>query len=150
MSKEQDSIHPTDFLLSMGLSDDENFTFGKYMRAVRKAQNISVRQLAKALNKTPTYISDIENGNNRPPDKELLDSIVTELKLDEFPRVKDKLYDLSAYERGDIPADIKKIIIDNPELITILRSYQACPRKKEMLSKMVSITSNGGINNDAK
>ena len=68
--------------------DSENFVFGEYLRAVRQAKKISIRQLAKAVSKTPTYLSDIEKGNNKPPEKELLDKIIEELKINDFPKLK--------------------------------------------------------------
>lgn len=40
--------------------EPENAEFGQYLRSVRQAKKISIRQLAKAVSKTPTYISDIE------------------------------------------------------------------------------------------
>ena len=79
----------------------EDFEFGKYLRSVRRAKGISIRQLAKEVDKTPTYLSDIENGHNKPPEKELLDTIIQKLNLDEFPKVKDTLFDLAARERND-------------------------------------------------
>ena len=74
----------------------ENAEFGQYLRSVRQAKKISIRQLAKAVSKTPTYISDIEKGNNKPPERELLDRIIAELHLEEFPDIKNRIYDLSA------------------------------------------------------
>lgn len=125
-------------------------TFGEYMREVRKAQKIKLRELAKAVNKTPTYISDIENGNNRPPDKELLDAILSALKVNEFPQLCGKLYDLAAFGRGDIPADVKAFVIENPDAILILRSLQSNPNPKKILAEMASHYCNGGNNNDIK
>ena len=90
----------------------ENAEFGQYLRSVRQAKKISIRQLAKAVSKTPTYISDIEKGNNKPPERELLDRIIAELHLEEFPDIRNKLYDLAAKERKDVPADIKEMIFD--------------------------------------
>ncbi len=119
-------------------------TFGEYMRAVRRAQKITLRELARAVNKTPTYISDIENGNNRPPDKELLDAILAALKVNEFPSLKGKLYDLAALGRDDIPADVKSYVIENTELISILRSLQSSPNGNEMLAEIASKYCNGG------
>ena len=119
-------------------------TFGEYMREVRRAQKITLRNLAKAVNKTPTYISDIENGNNRPPDKELLDAILSALKVTEFPPLCGKLYDLAALGRGDIPADVKSFVIENPDAILILRSLQSNPNKNELLAEIASKYSNGG------
>ena len=39
------------------------FVFGEYLRAVRGAKEVTIRQLAKAVGKTPTYLNDIERGN---------------------------------------------------------------------------------------
>jgi len=96
------------------------------------------------VNKTPTYISDIEKGNNRPPDKALLDAILAALKVNEFPSLKGKLYDLAALGRGDIPADVKSYVIENPELISILRSLQSSPNVNEILAEIASKYCNGG------
>lgn len=125
-------------------------TFGEYMRAVRRAQKITLRELAKAVNKTPTYISDIENGNNRPPDKELLDAILAALKVNEFPSLKGKLYDLAALGRDDIPADIKSFVIENPDLISILRSLQSSTAQKDILTEIASQYCKGGAKNDSE
>ena len=81
-----------------------NFEFGCYLRNIRKAQKISVRQLAKAVNKTATYLSDIENGNNKPPNKDLLEEIIKELHIDDYPKLKNNLFDLAALEKNDIPS----------------------------------------------
>ena len=78
------------------------------MRSVRQAKKISIRQLAKAVNKTPTYISDIEKGNNKPPERELLDRIITALQLEEFPDIRNRLYDLAAKERKDVPRKARR------------------------------------------
>ena len=101
-------------------SDIKDYTFGQYLREIRKTKNISIRQLAKKVNKTPTYISDIENSNNYPPDKELLESIITALGIDE-DKVKSMIYDLAAKERKDVPADVKEYIINNSDLLQFIR-----------------------------
>lgn len=99
----------------------EVFEFGKYLRSVRQAKGVSIRQLAKDVNKTPTYLSDIENGHNKPPEKELLETIIQKLNLDDSPKVKATLFDLAARERNDIPADVKDYIMSNKALLEIIR-----------------------------
>ena len=142
MPKQRQSplLEPSD-LLSLYLPE---MSFGEYLREVRRAQRISLRTLAKEVNKTPTYISDIENGNNRPPDKELLDAILDALMVDEFPSLKGKMYDLAALGRGDIPADVKSYVIENPDVIKILRSLQSSPKRNELLDEIASKYCNGG------
>lgn len=99
----------------------DDFDFGKYLRAVRQAKSISIRQLAKDVKKTPTYLSDIENGHNKPPDKELLEKIISELHIEDYPNLKNRLFDLAAIARNDIPADIKEYLIENKTLLDIIR-----------------------------
>lgn len=115
----------------------ECFEFGKYLRSVRQAKGISIRQLAKEVDKTPTYLSDIENGHNKPPEKELLDTIIQKLNLDEFPKVKATLFDLAARERNDIPADVKDYIMSNQILLKIIRTAKDRPDSEQIWSNIV-------------
>ena len=117
----------------------ENAEFGQYLRSVRQAKKISIRQLAKAVNKTPTYISDIEKGNNKPPERELLDRIIAELHLEEFPDIRNKLYDLAAKERKDVPADIKEYLMENESILKIIRTAKESPNEKQIWAKVSQI-----------
>lgn len=114
----------------------EVFEFGKYLRSVRQAKGISIRQLAKEVDKTPTYLSDIENGHNKPPEKELLETIIQKLNLDDSPRVKFTLFDLAAKERNDIPADVKDYIMSNQTLLKIIRTAKDRPNSEQIWSQI--------------
>ena len=117
----------------------ENAEFGQYLRSVRQAKKISIRQLAKAVSKTPTYISDIEKGNNKPPERELLDRIITALQLEEFPDIRNRLYDLAAKERKDVPADIKEYLMENESILKIIRTAKESPNEKQIWAKVSQI-----------
>ena len=121
--------HNMDFV---DLESLECFEFGKYLRSVRQAKGISIRQLAKEVDKTPTYLSDIENGHNKPPEKELLETIIQKLNLDDSPRIKSTLFDLAAKERNDIPADIKDYIMSNQTLLKIIRTAKDKPNSEQL------------------
>ena len=113
--------------------EDENFNFGNYLRTVRQAKGISIRQSAKEVHKTPTYLSDIENGHNKPPEKELLVIIIQKLNLDDFPNVKTALFDLAAKDRNDIPADIKEHMLNNKPLFDLIRKMKACSNEDDVI-----------------
>ena len=117
----------------------ENAEFGQYLRSVRQAKRISIRQLAKAVSKTPTYISDIEKGNNKPPERELLDRIIAALQLEEFPDIRNGLYDLAAKERKDVPADIKEYLMENESILKIIRTAKESPNEKQIWAKVSQI-----------
>lgn len=119
--------------------EPENAEFGQYLRSVRQAKKISIRQLAKAVSKTPTYISDIEKGNNKPPERELLDRIIATLHLEEFPDIRNRLYDLAARERKDVPADIKEYLMENESILKIIRTAKESPNEKQIWAKVSQI-----------
>ncbi|MDE7197281.1 MAG: helix-turn-helix transcriptional regulator [Lachnospiraceae bacterium] len=96
------------------------------MRLIREQQGISIRELARKVNKTPTYISDIERGNNKPPEKELMQKILAILELQET-EIQNCLYDLAAQERGGVSEDIADYIMSYYDLRRAIRMAQ---RKK--------------------
>lgn len=132
MSKKRNNIEFVD----LDSLEYEDFEFGKYLRSVRQAKGISIRQLAKEVDKTPTYLSDIENGHNKPPEKELLETIIQKLNLDDFPKVKATLFDLAARERNDIPADVKDYIMSNQTLLKIIRTAKDRPNSEQIWSQI--------------
>lgn len=130
MSKESNNIE----FIDLDSLEYEDFEFGKYLRSVRQAKGISIRQLAKEVDKTPTYLSDIENGHNKPPEKELLETIIQKLNIDDYPKVKIALFDLAANDRNDIPADIKEHLLNNKPLLDLLRKMKDISNENVVLS----------------
>jgi len=86
-------------------------TFGEFLRHVRSARQVSIRDFEDSIGKTRVYISDIERGKNKPPDKELLDLMILKLNIKDYPRVVNRLYDLAAIERNTVPDDLKDWIM---------------------------------------
>lgn len=130
MQKEEGSLVQSElaFLEQIG----EGIEFGAYLRRIRQAKQISIRQLAKSVDKTAAYLSDIENGNNKPPDKELLEVLICALDLDDYPRIRENLFDLAAEERNDVPADIKEYIMHNKMLLKVLRAAKNTPNGEQI------------------
>ena len=113
-------------------------SFGAYLRALRTAQKISIRELAKSVRKPPTYISDIEKGNNRPPDEELLNEIITSLQLDDDAlSTKNKLFDLAAKERGVVSADIADFIMQDDDLRKVIRLVKTNEQVRNQILSIV-------------
>lgn len=104
---------------------NDGYSFGQSLRYIRRAQGISLRRVASAVNRTPTYISDIERGNNRPPDLTLLKELMKALAMDQAPTgIQDYLYDLAARERGEVSGDITEYIMAQSELRKLIRLAQ--------------------------
>ena|SRR5712691_8034719 len=60
---------------------NDSRTLGEVLRDARVAAGFSLRDLAKKLSITPSYISDIEN-NRRVPSEEVLTQLAAEFKLE--------------------------------------------------------------------
>lgn len=60
---------------------DRELSLGDRVRSARVAAGWSLRELAKRLHKTPSYLSDIEN-DRRVPSEETLRDLATILGLD--------------------------------------------------------------------
>lgn len=102
---------------------DEKYSFGELLREIRTAQKIAIRKVAKEVELTPAYISDIERGNNKPPKQELIDGIANALNIQET-EVRYYLYDLAAIERGGVSGDIAEYIMGNSNLRMTIRMAQ--------------------------
>lgn len=104
---------------------NNGYSFGQSLRYIRCAQGIPLRKVASAVHKTPTYISDIERGNNRPPELTLLKELMKALAMDQAPTsIQDYLYDLAARERGEVSGDITEYIMAQSELRKLIRLAQ--------------------------
>lgn len=139
MAKKQTTVPISERALEKELNKSD-FLFGPYLRAVRKALNISIRTLAKEVDKTPTYISDIENRNNKPPEKELLEKLVVALNIDKYysPKLKNTLFDLAAKERNEVSCDIKDYIMGDNKVITLIRKLKDAPNNGEIVEKLLN------------
>lgn len=114
--------------------------FGEFLRHVRQTRGVSIRDFEEAVGKTRAYISDIERGKNKPPDKALLDLMIEKLNLNEYPRIVNKLYDLAAVGRNAVPDDLKDWIMEDTahrELLRACRDKHLTPAQMSGLLKVV-------------
>ncbi len=103
----------------------KKYNFGQSLRFIREMQGLTIRRVAREVNKTPTYISDIERGNNKPPEKKLLIKLMEALSLHESEiEIQNYLFDLAAGERGGVSEDIVDYIMKNSELRMAIRMAQ--------------------------
>jgi len=94
--------------------------FGEKLRLLRKENDISLRNLAEMVKKTPAYLSDVEKCKTKAPCKELVNNLISNLKLKEED--SQALLELAADERSEIPADIYFAIINNSSLKKLIRT----------------------------
>ena len=57
-------------------------TFGKKIRDLRVNSEIGLRELARLINKSPGYLSDVEHDNVPPPSEDVILKIAAVLNVD--------------------------------------------------------------------
>jgi len=97
-------------------------SFGATVRRERERQEIGLRQAAKAIGVSPTYLSMVERDEFQPPAEDKVRAIAKLLGLDE-----DELLALA----GKVSSDLTDIIKKNPrEMASFLRSMKGMNPKQ--------------------
>ena len=96
----------------------DKYTFGECIRKQREEQSISVRCLAKNLNISPMYLSDIERGNRYDPVKgDTLSGLIEYLNIPEEQVVS--FYDMAYATKGY--SEYSKYLMENRNARVFLR-----------------------------
>ena len=91
--------------------------FGEYVKWRRAELNMSVRDLAKALDLTPAYISDIEKGNRMAPQNHL-EQMIEILQVEE--NEIEFFYDLAGCSHSNWP-EINEYLAKTPNARKAIR-----------------------------
>jgi len=95
-------------------------TLGEKIKQLRQAADLSLRQLAEKVGKTPPFISDIELGRRYPSDQ-VLEDMAKVLRVDAA--------DLKKFDtRDSIPA-VKRMVETNPAWGVAFRSVAEAGKK---------------------
>ena len=93
--------------------------FGNYLREMIKQTGISQVTFYSAVEITKPYFYDILSGKVNPPPPDVQYKMLENLNLDEQQR--NEFLNLAAEGRGEVPADIAKLIADHPAKLAIIR-----------------------------
>ena len=102
-------------------------SLGEVLRDARAAAELSLRDLAKKLSLTASYLSDVEN-NRRVPSEEVLGQMATELKL-EF----DRLMAMA----GRVGDDAERYLKQHPSAGTLFRRISDKRLPEDELKKLL-------------
>ena len=108
-------------------------TFGKKLRDLRVNSDIGLRQLARLIDKSPGYLSDVEHDNVPPPSEDVILKIAAALDVDkkELLIVAQKMDpEISSYvaqkpEAADFLRMAKDKKFDNEDWDTLTRLAEA-------------------------
>ena len=89
--------------------------FGRFIDEKRRGRgpggtDILLKDIAEAMGKTATYLSDIVKGRRNPPERELLDKIADALHLTKEER--EEMLDCAGRDRNEAAPDLPDYIMD--------------------------------------
>ena len=93
--------------------------FGNFLREMIKQTGISQSAFYSAVDITKPDFYDILSGKVNPPPPDVQYKMLENLNLDEQQR--NEFLNLAAEGRGEVPADIAKLIADHPAKLAIIR-----------------------------
>ena len=93
--------------------------FGNFLREMIKQTGISQSAFYSSVEITKPYFYDILSGKVNPPPPVVQYKMLENLNLDEQQR--NEFLNLAAEGRGEVPADIAKLIADHPAKLAIIR-----------------------------
>lgn len=94
--------------------------FGNFLREMISQTKISQAAFYEAVGITKPYFYDILSGKVNPPPPDVQYKMLENLKVDDKQRKK--FLNLAAEGRSEIPADIAKLITDNPRQLEKIRT----------------------------
>ena len=93
--------------------------FGNFLREMIKQAGMSQSVFYSAVDITKPYFYDILSGKVNPPPPDVQYKMLENLNLDEQQR--NEFLNLAAEGRGEVPADIAKLIAEHPTELAAIR-----------------------------
>lgn len=103
--------------------DKDKKAFGNFLRGLIKQSGLSQAAFYEAVGITKPYFYDILSGKINPPPPGIQYRMLEHLDVDD--RQRNQFLNLAAEGRGEIPADIAKIITGHPQEFDRIRNTLA-------------------------
>ena len=94
-------------------------SFGGYIKRLREIRGIGLREMARLIEVSPAYLSDIEKNKREAPRKDVIVKINTILESN-----LEYLFDLAGLNSKRIPPDLPEIIKEYPSLSKLIRAVK--------------------------
>jgi len=109
--------------------NEKPMNFGEYLKRKREEKGISLRELARKLELSATFLSDVESNRRAPLTEDRLLSLAEVLNLSEDE--KTEMYDIVGKQRGQLPPDLNPYIQDRPYVNAALRTARNLDANEE-------------------
>lgn len=100
--------------------DKTTVNFGEYLKHKREEKQISLRELARRLELSAPFLSDVENNRRAPLTKERLATLADVLNLSEAEKAE--MYDIVGHQKGLLAPDLNPYVNDRPYVNDALRT----------------------------
>lgn len=107
-----------------------NLTLGEFIRQSRDSKDLSLREMAKLLDCSPAFLSDIELGKRFPSD-ETFEKISNILKI--------KMSELEKYDMRSTVSEFKKVSQRDPGMVFAFRRAMDIKINSEDLIKFIEL-----------
>ena len=94
--------------------------FGEYLKQKREEKQISLRELARRLEVSAPFLSDVENNRRAPLTEERLATLADVLNLSEAEKAE--MYDIVGHQKGLLAPDLNPYVNDRPYVNAALRT----------------------------
>lgn len=98
----------------------DNITFGGFLVQKRVERDITLRELARQLEVSASFLSDVENNRKPPLTADRLEKVASLMLLS--AEEKTKMYDLAGKQRNTVPPDLPEYIIERDYVSAALRT----------------------------
>jgi transcriptional regulator with XRE-family HTH domain len=100
--------------------DKTTVNFGEYLKHKREEKQISLRELARRLELSAPFLSDVENNRRAPLTKERLATLADVLNLSEAEKAE--MYDIVGHQKGLLAPDLNPYVNNRPYVNAALRA----------------------------
>ncbi|MGE4584920.1 MAG: helix-turn-helix domain-containing protein [Sphaerochaeta sp.] len=94
--------------------------FGEFLKRKREEKQISLRELARRLEVSAPFLSDVENNRRAPLTEERLATLADVLNLSEAEKAE--MYDIVGHQKGLLAPDLNPYVNDRPYVNAALRT----------------------------
>lgn len=110
-------------------------SFGEVLHLLRDKKDVTLRELARKINVSAPFLSDVEKGRRAPLTAERLEAVVSALNLDKAE--ERELYDAAGRQRKTIAPDLPDYIMEHEYVSAALRTARDLDAGEEEWQKFI-------------
>lgn len=110
-------------------------TFGEYLKHIREDKHITLRELARRLELSAPFLSDVENNRRAPLTEERLATLTDVLNLSKDDAAE--MYDIVGRQKGLLAPDLNPYVTKRPYVNAALRTARNLEATEEDWQRFV-------------